>query len=306
MALATLSGHCIRAAAIGPVADHTYVLSSDGYAWGCWGRSRRRNAITRGLRYGRFLGSRLHFASELPSGNSLWPYGRVPPDGKSNFDPASVLVSRARGYQVSWLLYQTYGLPWHFPAQRPPDSEDWPQRKNRCALPASSSPLTSAAPSSPLTSTARAPAAQPTSPPPTQHDFSLITRLRQFYDSPASQGPNSTAQCIVQMRGETELVVSHRFGPNADDALTDMLVRIRVKMYSERVTWAVLALQGKIDGVAFADRVNDRLREMLRLIQSEIGAVSYQRLFDLKAGEYVGAVDSSIAGEWFRRASLST
>ena len=88
--------------------DHTYVTSSDGYTWPCFGRSQGGSLICSGVGNtakanclsnpgGRFAGIIYGITGvcHQAANRVLYPSGQT--------------VSRARGYMASFALYGTYG-----------------------------------------------------------------------------------------------------------------------------------------------------------------------------------------------------
>jgi len=105
---ATLEGWAV-AAANTPRWDHTYVTSSCGYAWGCWGR------FSGGISLGSGTGS--SFVAEClsqPNSEAGIRYlrtGVCHQTANRILHPAAPLtVSNARGYPVSVALFGVYGL----------------------------------------------------------------------------------------------------------------------------------------------------------------------------------------------------
>lgn len=114
--MAILRGHAYRSGPTLYLADHTYVTSSDGYAWGCWGGSIGGNQICQGNG-----NSAVAACLSQPNSHAGITYlitGVCHQTANRILYPAMVIVSGARGYWLSSLLYGTYGRGAHQWIQR--------------------------------------------------------------------------------------------------------------------------------------------------------------------------------------------
>ncbi|HXH64433.1 MAG TPA: hypothetical protein VNH42_02860 [Mariprofundaceae bacterium] len=106
--MATLQGHAIPLGGIlGKLADHTYVTCTGGHAWPCWGRSAGGKVICSGTG-----SSEQANCIAGPASHAGLVYaitGVCHQTANRVLWPARVLVTAARGYWISSLLYGTYG-----------------------------------------------------------------------------------------------------------------------------------------------------------------------------------------------------
>ncbi len=114
--MATLTGYAVKMR--GLRWDHTYVRSSDGHRWRCWGRDTGGRPICSGRG-----DSAVADCLSQPNSHAGINYlltGVCHQTANRILYPAGVLVSMARGYNQSVFFWGTYGLG------------GWPQREE-CA-----------------------------------------------------------------------------------------------------------------------------------------------------------------------------
>jgi hypothetical protein len=104
-----LEGWAIPVAKEGPLvhADHTYVVSSDGKKWGCWGRNEGGRKICEGQG-----DSKKANCLSQPGGTALIVYavtGVCHQTANRILRPTRKTVSQAQAYAASWALYGAYG-----------------------------------------------------------------------------------------------------------------------------------------------------------------------------------------------------
>lgn len=103
--MASLYGWAIKISWLG--ADHTYVTSSDGFAWGCWGRSSGGRTISSGTG----SSGKANCISQ-PGSTAGIVYaisGVCHQTANRILYPVQAIVSAAAGYWASIILYGTYG-----------------------------------------------------------------------------------------------------------------------------------------------------------------------------------------------------
>jgi hypothetical protein len=120
--MATLTGWAIEIGTTG--ADHTYVTSSDGYVWPCWGRSAGGHSICSGN--GSSASANCFSQTDSHAGILYALTGVCHQTANRVLFPAKVIVSAAGGYWASVLLYGTYGT------HSLPALIEWEVRKGRC------------------------------------------------------------------------------------------------------------------------------------------------------------------------------
>lgn len=105
MATGTLTGFGLRMQ--GLPADHTYVESSDGHVWPCWGRSAGGKNICVGT--GNTTQADCLSQPNSQAGIQYLGTGVCHQTANRILHPAGVFVSSARGYRASVFAFGTYG-----------------------------------------------------------------------------------------------------------------------------------------------------------------------------------------------------
>ncbi len=114
--MATLTGYAVKMR--GLRWDHTYVQSSDGDRWPCWGRDAGGRPICSGR--GDSAVADCLSQPESHAGIIYFVTGVCHQTANRILYPGGVLVSEARGYRESAYVWGTYGR------------RSWPQRE-KCA-----------------------------------------------------------------------------------------------------------------------------------------------------------------------------
>lgn len=107
MPTGTLTGHAIRITAL-PFWDHTYVTSSNGHVWPCWGRGAGGAAICSGT--GNTDKADCLSQPSSKAGIAYGTTGVCHQTANRILQPAGQMVSGARGYRLSVFRYGVYGM----------------------------------------------------------------------------------------------------------------------------------------------------------------------------------------------------
>ena len=124
MALGTLYGHAIPIV-LAPWWDHTYVTSSGGHIWGCFGRLKGGRVICSGsgnMDMADCL-SQVNSSAALIEGRT----GRCHQAANRILFPSGQFVSRANGYRLSTFQFGTYGRDPVTNQFYSPTSFPWPE-----------------------------------------------------------------------------------------------------------------------------------------------------------------------------------
>ena len=124
MPMGTLTGYATPAVAF-PTIDHTYVISSHGHVWGCWGANVGGGQICTG----NANTDQAHCLSQ-PSCQAGIVYsitGVCHQTANRILVHTGQTVSRARGYRQSFFVWGTYGLDLATLRHFSPSSYPWPQ-----------------------------------------------------------------------------------------------------------------------------------------------------------------------------------
>ncbi len=123
-----LKGHAIYVAGTHKHADHTYVTSSDGHSWACWGRETGGSIICLGEGDSDIADCISQSSSH--AGIIYGVTGVCHQTANRILRPARKTVSSANGYSLSWALYGVYGGT----------NRGWMDRQIRCHFDPESTP----------------------------------------------------------------------------------------------------------------------------------------------------------------------
>lgn len=123
----TLFGHAIPAQRL-PVADHTYVTSSDGYAWGCYGRCIGGVVIC--AAQGNTAEANCLAQPNAQAGIAYGLNGLCHQMANRILLPANQFVSQAAHYKYSYMMFGTYGSVVPFGTRYSPTHNPWPELQN--------------------------------------------------------------------------------------------------------------------------------------------------------------------------------
>jgi hypothetical protein len=289
MATATLAAYSLPAAVppFGLFADHTYVLSSDGYEWGCWGRWQGGAVIVGASGQGDSTVANCLSQANSRAGIAYAITGVCHQTANRILYPAAVTVSNARGYWgASHPLYGVYGRIFPAWVQNTSMAEDWPPRKARCSNTGSASSVVTPVPTPPSPATSSG----------------FLTRVHALYEK-ASLALLSVpfhfaaiAEIARELvREETELTIDYRLGSELDSSYRAEIVQAHLQLYEARIPLAIAAIAGEIDGARYADHVDELLGRMLRYLAAKIEGTAFDKLFGLKPGEAIRVVEPETA-----------
>jgi hypothetical protein len=120
----TLTGYAIKISAL-PWWDHTYVTSSQGHAWGCWGRSAGGTQICSGV--GNTDQADCLSQPNSQAGISYGTTGVCHQTANRILFNAGQMVSGARGYRASVFIWGVYGKDPASGQHYSPPTSPWPE-----------------------------------------------------------------------------------------------------------------------------------------------------------------------------------
>ena len=123
MALGTLTGHAIKMA--GLPADHTYVTSSDGRVWPCWGRFTGGTAICVGA--GNVDAAECLSQPNSKAGIEYGISGVCHQTANRILYPSGEQVSSATQSRLSYFAYGVYGRDMATGKLYSPPTNPWPE-----------------------------------------------------------------------------------------------------------------------------------------------------------------------------------
>ena len=272
--MATLTGWAIAIGATG--ADHTYVTSSDGYVWPCWGRSSGGHPICSGV--GSSASANCFSQTSSQAGILYALTGVCHQTANRILFPARAIVSAAGGYWASVLLYGTYGT------STLPSLIEWEVRKGRCGGVASD-----------MMANARGVVAAGAA---AQADPALQAYLAKVNGLYAAQAQAATLNLLGNaaqpdiLGQELKLMADYRLA----DAAPDM-APLQGEQASTLARKAVLDQQlisKHLTPAEYAQQVNALLGELLSKSVSLLGEKTHTQLFGVAPGASIQLVDSDI------------
>ncbi len=279
--MAILTGWAINIGSTG--ADHTYVTSSDGYNWPCWGRSAGGRDICAGD--GSSASANCFSQTDSHAGIIYALTGVCHQTANRVLYPARVVVSKAGDYWVSVLLYGTYGT--HNLASW----IEWEVRKSRCS--GISGDMT---PNIRVSSFFETMENSITPDDPALRNY--LDKVNSLYAAQAnvtmlaSLGEEAQSDFLGQ---ELELMADYRLGSTAPDmkALRDA----QTKVLKNKAVLDQQLISKQLLPAEYAQQVNRLVNGLLEQSVSLLGEKSYTQLFGVVPGKPVELVDSDILAQ---------
>jgi hypothetical protein len=274
--MATLRGYAVKISWLG--ADHTYVKSSDGYVWPCWGRS----SGGRNICSGSGSSSQANCISQ-PSSHAGIIYGITGvchQTANRILWPSRKLVSAARGYWASSLAYGTYGS----------DIVAWLARIAACSLVKTDRAAKAAV---------MAPAKEREAAPQSAGEKSYMERLQALYEkeaaAPRTLMPGGKGGAPVELLGaELDLMLDYRLGKRVTDDAGAELKGLQQKLLAQMDSLGKGLYSNDITAAQYADRVNEQFAETLKRAVRVLGPEGYSSLFGVAVDERMLLIDPKI------------
>lgn len=271
MALATLTGHAVPLL-LGTV-EHTYVWSSDGYKWGCFGRGGpnmlHHPPNSRQICAGQGDSAIADCLSEPQSPNShaglIYGLTGVCHQASNRIlHPATEFVDDAKGYGVSSLAYGAYGAPWFGGGQK------WRRMLSNC-YPPNPGPLGGGTGSSD----------------PTDSERDVDPAKLEYFDSVNriyEEAAESEEDDIATLNRELELEISYRLG-EVSASTKETLISSQTTFLQERTPIGTAVIRREIDGETYANNINSVLSVILRDVVGSIGNEVFGQFFNFEVAE---------------------
>ena len=260
--MVTLEGWCQDIDNLADVADHTYVYCPEqNVYWGCWGGHSAPDARRVCQGQGNFARANCISRPHSQAGILYGVNGVCHQTANRILFPAGVIISGAKFYWLSVLLYGTYGtvglshIEWDIRLRRclgietfalmPPDgraqSEDDAERHYLDRVRA-------------------------------LYREATIDQLR-LVDQPE-------AQSNILSR-EMALMVEYRMGPDLEDDVVSHTNTLHSQLQAERADIEQGLHDGKLTGVQFAEKSHNMLGTTLRSLAEKLGPEKYERLLGI-------------------------
>ncbi len=285
--MAKLEGYSVKISGLD--ADHTYVLSDDGYVWPCFGRSSGGHKIC----YGSGSSAQAECISKpdstadlvyaitgvchQASNRILWP--------TSNHS----IVSEAKGYWASAFLYGTYGTK----------LSKWEDKKKKCCGNNGDDKETSGD-----VSASDEGGMEPTK---NTGDTELIEKIHTLHSqllekenlkkSGEARVDDTSGLDILVPVEEMKLVANYKLGKNYNKKKIESLQRVQEEILKEKKDLDVSLIKKTLAPIDYAGKVNRLLNDMLNEFHRLLGAEDYKKFLNLEPGEELQLIDPEILSQ---------
>jgi len=279
--MAQLNGFAIVISWLG--ADHTYVTSSDGYVWPCWGRSSGGRMISSGN--GSSAQANCLSQTDSHAGIIYGVTGVCHQTANRILWPSRTTVSSSSGYWVSTLLYGVYGT------MGVPQLLEWEARKERCSSVSGDRQIAAALPASIRAATEKAVAPQPAA----EREFlDKIDTLYAPYVKTMTIAKLTEMKPVDFLAKELDLIADYKLGADKNPEQISSLQHIQSDALKEKANLAMALNNRTINGEEYASKVNDLFGTMLNQFSKTIDRETYVKLLDIKPGVTFSIVDPKI------------
>ena len=282
--MATLQGHAIPLAGVlGKLADHTYVTCTGGHAWPCWGRSAGGKVICSGT--GSSEQAECISKPESHAGLIYAVTGVCHQTANRILWPARVLVTAAKGYWISSLLYGTYGR----------GAAEW------AALRAGCRGLSGEIPD------CMVPRMDLTEVPETGPDESrYVEQVQALYAQTPATGEELNMRAMPQqgdalLNQDLTLLASYRIQAGEGSKQVKDLIDLRDEFYVRKSRLDGLVQMDQISVAGYVEEANAGVVNFQQGCQDILGDDDYTQLTGLKPGETVTLIDPEIAAKTLGR-----
>jgi len=279
--MAQLNGFAIVISWLG--ADHTYVTSSDGYVWPCWGRSSGGRMISSGN--GSSAQANCLSQTDSHAGIIYGVTGVCHQTANRILWPSRTTVSSSSGYWASTLLYGVYGT------MGVPQLLEWEARKERCSSVSGDRQIAAALPASIRAATEKAVAPQPAA----EREFlDKIDTLYAPYVKTMTIAKLTEMKPVDFLAKELDLIADYKLGADKNPEQISSLQHIQSDALKEKANLAMALNNRTINGEEYASKVNDLFGTMLNQFSKTIDRETYVKLLDIKPGVTFSIVDPKI------------
>jgi hypothetical protein len=285
--MAGLYGWAIKISWLG--ADHTYVTSSDGGVWGCWGRSSGGRTICSGTGSSR----RANCLSQSSShaGIIYGVTGVCHQTANRVLYPARVVVSSASGYWASVTMYGTYGT------QTVPSLIEWEARKARCNQVSGDLGLRALA----VAPEARAKAIKEPAPEPVMRAY--LDKVDAIYVKHAGEMRMSAlpgAKKIDFLARELELMADYRVGAAMDSKKITALQKLQGSILHEKEGLDEALIGKDISAGEYAQKVNGLMAKFMKESGAQLGTETHTKMFGMPPDAVFQIVDAKILARYHK------
>jgi len=271
----TLTGWAVPVEKEGPLAhvDHTYVTSSDGKMWGCWGRDKGGHKICEGKG-----DSKKADCLSSPKGIALIVYGLTGvchQTANRILRPSRQTVCKAQGYAASWVLYGAYG------GTNRAFSPEWKAHEAICGIwDWRPDPLYLSKDQE------------------RDHYFEAMHIAYSDMAKAVDDRSASVSEAVDEVRTkELEALARNRIKGGLTPNKLTSIASSRADMLAE-LEPALMALAGPESVSASAERANKLLNDFLASVAKTLEADEFRAIFDVDPGTQVIVAEPNIISGW--------
>jgi len=279
--MAKLYGHAVKISWLG--ADHTYVTSSDGGKWGCWGRDSGGREICSGT--GSSKRANCLSQSSSHAGIIYGVTGVCHQTANRILYPAAAVVSRASGYWASIIMYGTYGTP------NAAALIEWEVRKARCKKQSGDLGLKDRA----IVFKTRAKAIKE---PTIEHGINdYLDKVNAIYVKEANKmriTELDTAEKIDFLTQELELMVDFKLGAAKDSKKIKALQNLQSSLLHKKEGLDGALIGKDISAGHYAEQVNVLMMKFMEESNAQLGKEAHTKLFGMAPDTVFQIVDAKI------------
>lgn len=242
--------------------DHTYVTSSDGYVWNCWGRSSGGKVICGGKGSSRLANCISQRKSQ--AGLIYGITGVCHQTANRILYPAGSIVSGAKNYWITSFLYGTYGRS-NFLNKLKLCSNIYDIDSNLRSVETGNS---------------------------SERDYLL--EIQSLYLARSSKRQESFPG------EELKITLNYRLGSALNSRITKVLVSRQNDLLREKKSFDKAFLNKYLSPDQYAAEINDLVKSTLISAKESLGNINYQRLFGLDPQDSYYAIDPEIMANAFR------
>jgi hypothetical protein len=270
-------------------ADHTYVTSSDGGKWGCWGRDSGGKTICSGTGSSRMANCLSQTSSH--AGIIYGVSGVCHQTANRILYPAGAIVSGALGYWASVMMYGTYGTA--------ADSflMEWELRKARCKGVSGGLGLQERA----IVLKTSAKAIKEL----VQEDGidDYIAKVNGLYAKKVqkmSLFALDTAEKTDFLAQELELMADYRLGTKKDSNKITALQKLQSDLLREKEDLNGALIGKDISASQYAERVNVLMMKFMEESGTQLGGEAHTKLFGMAPDTVFQIVDAKILANYHK------
>lgn len=249
--------------------DHTYVSSSVGHVWNCWGRHSGGNVICSGEGDSDYADCISQTKSH--AGLIYGITGVCHQTANRILFPAGCIVSAAKNYWITAFIYGTYGIT---------TSSNFTLK-----IKSYSSITGKAAPFSRAEGNDNTP------------EQLYLARIYSLYNNTTELSRNQNLLPGHELR----ITIDYRLGSAIGDNVRELLLQHQAELLRAKKSIDQALLLQRLSPEKYATKINDLSRNILKNINVTIGVINFEQLFGLPPDADFAVIDPEIVFNVFRK-----